>query len=163
MMLPHALLAGTALAGSLPPLVRLGSTHPHIAAISSSPLPTAARQACGCTDLTAWNVALHDPNRPTFGQLSPLLHAFMAAGDGGSSCSSTSGSSSSTGASSTGLAPVVVAHNGVFDARMLIGEWTRRGLPVPQHWRWVVGCVGRWAGMGFTWAAGSADGWTGAT
>lgn len=102
------------------------------------------------------NLALHDPQRPTFGQLSPLLDAFMGA-DGNShtrSSADAAGVSSDGGLSdpagslpsaadgSGGSCPVlpdqqplVIAHNGGFDARMLLSEWRRRGLPVPREWR----------------------------
>ncbi|KAL4434469.1 hypothetical protein ABPG75_000910 [Micractinium tetrahymenae] len=82
-----------------------------------------AAQACGAS-----NLALHDPNRPTFGQAAALLHAFIAAGadDGG-----TAGAPAGRQAA----APLLVAHNGRFDASMLIAEWGRRGLEVQRGWR----------------------------
>ncbi|EFN59111.1 hypothetical protein CHLNCDRAFT_137905 [Chlorella variabilis] len=81
--------------------------------------PAGAGSVCGAN-----NQALHDPNRPTFGQLAPLLHAFIAGGG------VTSGSGGHQPAP-----PLVVGHNAPFDARMLIAEWGRRDLPVPREWR----------------------------
>ncbi|KAL4859474.1 Exonuclease DPD1 [Chlorella vulgaris] len=84
-----------------------------------------AAQVCGSS-----NHAQHDPSRPTFGQLAPLLHAFITAGSSSSDRSSGGG-----GHAVLHIPPTIVAHNGGFDARMLIGEWSRRGLPVPTDWR----------------------------
>jgi hypothetical protein len=81
--------------------------------------PLTIPQVCGAS-----NLALHDPNRPTFGQLAPLLHAFIAAG-----------SLPASTATGPAMPPLLVAHNAQFDARLLIGEWTRRGLPIPREWR----------------------------
>ena len=122
---------------------------------SHSPLAVARHallllQVCGSN-----NPALHDPNRPTFGQLAPLLHSFIGGPGNGSSGASDAISSNSGGSggrsfdcggSATAPSTVIVAHNGAFDARMLIGEWARRGLAVPRHWMCVPG--GRRAARG---------------
>ncbi|GAB4821586.1 hypothetical protein N2152v2_008632 [Parachlorella kessleri] len=118
---------------------------------------TQAAQVCGSN-----NHALHDPCRPTFGQVAPLLYAFLGSdtmdswrnADGSSSArsfagalggTSLNGSSSHGSSASSSFQPgspepppsglLLVAHNGGFDARMLIGEFLRRGLAVPRHWR----------------------------
>lgn len=87
-------------------------------------LGLSSTSACSLQVCGANNQALHDPNRPTFGQLAPLLHAFIAGGG------VTSGSGGHQPAP-----PLVVGHNAPFDARMLIAEWGRRDLPVPREWR----------------------------
>ena len=167
---------------------------------------TCRRQGCGgagcatfqlphCTVLQvsgSSNAALHDPNRPTFGQAAPLLHAFLAAGcnsnAGGGNTGSGGGSGSGSGSvgggsfgwrgshapvllGGTGLlqgqglragehranrvqcppAPLLVAHNGGFDARMLIGEFVRRGMEVPRHWRQVCSATAAGAASGTLW------------
>eukprot|EP00887_Chlorella_sp_A99_P007073 scaffold2.g7073.t1 len=86
----------------------------------------AAAAVCGARD-----VVLHSPARPTFGQVAPLLHAFVEGGGGGGWGA---GSGGADGNPAAVPPPLIVAHNGAFDSRMLIGEWTRRGLRMPE-WR----------------------------
>lgn len=182
--------------------------------IAPDPLPgrcpalLLSRSMCACPALQVCgssNQQIHDPQRPTFGQVAPLLWSFFSAGAASTGTNHTSASSSSSsfcsasaptttllaetgalsahsmssasGHSSNGgrrmppsiraaraggtlatpvlprssplrqremqqqpgqpEAPLLVAHNGGFDARMLIGECLRRGLGAPREWRWV--------------------------